>query len=373
MSELLDNAKPAVGVVAIGRNEGERLKRCLRSVVDAADAVVYVDSGSTDGSVAFAESLGVHVIDLDMSQPFTMARGRNAGYRWLRAHRPELNYTQFLDGDCEVVDGWLAAGAAALDADDELAAVSGRRREKHPEASVYNALADLEWDTPVGRVQSFHGDVMLRNRAVDAVGLFNETLICGEEPELAVRLRRAGWHAERLDREMTRHDAAMTSWRQWWKRSVRGGWAYAEGAAMHGKPPERHNVRQRDSVLFFGLGYPLALLALAWPTWGLSLLGLIVYPVLGAKVYRWARETRGWSARQARPYAASVVLGKFPQAVGMLKYYWGRVRGKTPTLIEYKTGSDAADNGGGGVAASCDAAPAQASAADRAGAEAVRA
>jgi glycosyltransferase involved in cell wall biosynthesis len=50
MSQRLND----VAVVAIGRNEGDRLKACLRSVVDVAALVVYVDSGSTDDSVAFA-------------------------------------------------------------------------------------------------------------------------------------------------------------------------------------------------------------------------------------------------------------------------------------------------------------------------------
>ena len=45
-----------VAVVAIGRNEGERLRACLASVVPLAACVVYVDSGSTDGSVAMART-----------------------------------------------------------------------------------------------------------------------------------------------------------------------------------------------------------------------------------------------------------------------------------------------------------------------------
>ena len=65
------------GAVAIGRNEGERLKACLRSLVQVCDRVVYVDSGSQDDSVAFARSIGVDVVELDTSTPFTAARARN--------------------------------------------------------------------------------------------------------------------------------------------------------------------------------------------------------------------------------------------------------------------------------------------------------
>jgi glycosyltransferase involved in cell wall biosynthesis len=133
------------GVVAIGRNEGERLRRCLESVVVAAERVVYVDSGSTDGSVELARGLGAEVVALDMSRPFTAARARNQGWRRLLEAEPALAYVQFVDGDCEVVAGWLDAGRAFLDAHDDVAAVAGRNRERFPERSIYNLLCDIEW------------------------------------------------------------------------------------------------------------------------------------------------------------------------------------------------------------------------------------
>ena len=65
-----------IGVIAIGRNEGERLRRCLDSVVGKGFSVVYVDSNSTDGSVDFARSVGAEVVELDMSLPFSAARAQ---------------------------------------------------------------------------------------------------------------------------------------------------------------------------------------------------------------------------------------------------------------------------------------------------------
>ena len=97
----------AIGVVAIGRNEGERLRRCLESLDGHGLTVVYVDSGSTDDSVALARSLSIEVVDLDMSTPFTAARARNAGFERLLQIDPGVRFVQFLDGDCEVADGWL--------------------------------------------------------------------------------------------------------------------------------------------------------------------------------------------------------------------------------------------------------------------------
>src|SRR5687768_17706012 len=96
-----------VGVIAIGRNEGERLRRCLASVVGkGCAAVVYVDSNSSDGSVAMARGMGVEVVELDMSLPFSAARARNAGFERLVQAAPHVEFVQFVDGDCEVQPTW---------------------------------------------------------------------------------------------------------------------------------------------------------------------------------------------------------------------------------------------------------------------------
>src|SRR5690348_9059746 len=154
----------SVGVVVIGRNEGERLKRCLRSLLaQGAGPIVYVDSGSTDDSVEFSRSLGVIVVNLDTSIPFTMARGRNAGFAELQRSFPTLRWVQFVDGDCEVRPDWIAKARAAFNERPEVAAVCGRRRERYPEASIYNRLADMEWNGPIGEVEECGGDVLFRS------------------------------------------------------------------------------------------------------------------------------------------------------------------------------------------------------------------
>ena len=215
-----------IGVVAIGRNEGERLRRCLLSLEKAGPgrATVYVDSGSEDGSVELARSMGVEVVELDMTRPFSAARARNAGFERLKEVAPGLKYAMFLDGDCEVADGWLARGRLELEARPKAAVACGRRREMFPEASVYNRLADLEWDSPIGEAITCGGDSMIRAEAFEEVGGFDPTASAGEEPELCQRLRQAGWTVWRVDAEMTRHDLAMTRFRQWWRRQYRSGY-----------------------------------------------------------------------------------------------------------------------------------------------------
>src|SRR5215475_745807 len=123
------------GIVVIGRNEGKRLQRCLRSA-PVGTAVVYVDSGSTDGSGQWAREQGTDVIELDVSVPFTAARARNAGFRRLKEIAPDLLYVQFVDGDCELEKNWLKSAVSFIDLHADVGIVCGRRRERHPDRSI---------------------------------------------------------------------------------------------------------------------------------------------------------------------------------------------------------------------------------------------
>lgn len=321
-----------MGVVVIGRNEGLRLERCLASLAGAAEQVVYVDSGSTDDSVQMAKARGVEVVELDMSIPFTAARARNEGFARLQRLLPAMRYVQFVDGDCEVVEGWLSRAQDFLDTRPDVAVVCGRRRERFPQRSIYNLLCDLEWDTPIGEAKACGGDALMRADAFAAASGFRADLIAGEEPELCVRLRANGWKVWRLAEEMTLHDAAMTRFGQWWRRTLRGGHAFAEGAFLHGAAPEKHWLRESRRAWFWGLGVPLAtviaLLMLGWS----GLLLLLVYPL---QVVRLARRG-GRSKRENWLLALFLVLGKFPEMLGQAKFLLNRFGTGKTALIEYK-------------------------------------
>ncbi|MEM8641772.1 MAG: glycosyltransferase [Cyanobacteria bacterium P01_G01_bin.54] len=328
----------SVGIVTIGRNEGDRLVRCLSTLRDRlppATPIVYVDSGSTDDSVAEAERRQVTVLSLDLSIPFTAARSRNTGWQYLVAQHPELEFIQFLDGDCELLPDWLETALAKFSEDDNIAVVCGRRRERFPDATPYNRLAEMEWNTPVGEAEACGGDALIRVAALKAVEGYNPRLICGEEPEMCIRMRAQGWRVFRIGIDMTLHDAAMTRWGQYWQRSVRGGWAVAEGYALYGKKTG-YMQKQHTSGWLWGLIVPLISLGAAWPTWGLSLILLLGYGYLGWRIYHYRQQ--GWGDRpaHARLYAFYTVLSKLPQMVGQAQYWLGRWQGKTATLIEYK-------------------------------------
>ena len=327
-----------VGVVAIGRNEGARLVRCLDSVCDGQRPVVYVDSGSTDGSVAAAEARGALVVALDMAQPFSAARARNAGWRTLLAAHPNLDAVQFVDGDCEVVAGWLDAGAAVLAEDASVVAVMGYRRERHPEASVYNRVCDVEWRSgPAGDVRCFGGDVMIRATALQAAGGYDPSVIAAEDDELGVRLRACtGGRFVRLPRDTTLHDADMHSAAQWWQRAKRCGHGYAQVNHLHGAPPERYFASNLRRSLLWGLVVPVGALALAPPTLGLSLGLFARYPLVAARTALRTRR-QGFPLGHALAWGGSVALAPFPEAQGALKFKRDRARRAAPQIIEYKS------------------------------------
>ncbi|MBB6122489.1 glycosyltransferase family 2 protein [Sphingobium subterraneum] len=330
----------SVGIVAIGRNEGARFVACLASLPRGLP-VVYVDSGSTDGSLKRARESGASVVNLDTSTGFTAARARNAGLYRLLADHPSIQYVQFIDGDCALDADWLTAGLAALTKEPGLAVVFGRRREMHPEASIYNAQCDREWDVPVGEVRACGGDALMRVAAVTAVGGYTEALIAGEEPDLCLRMRAKGWKIRRIAAEMTRHDADIHDIRSWWRRTKRSGHAYAEHVWIHGKNADPSWVRQCASLAIWGLAFPafalvglfaalVAPVALVVPT-AILMLYLVQFARLRAHLRR-----GGLTPGAARADAALLLLGKVAQVSGALSFLWHRLTRRRSALIEYK-------------------------------------
>lgn len=328
-----DVAHHCVGVVAIGRNEGDRLLRCLNSLTRLNLPVVYVDSNSTDGSVDAARAAGASVVELDVTIPFTAARARNAGLQTLRTSYPETALVQFVDGDCEVVASWIPAAARFLAAHPDIAAVCGRRRERFVGASVYNGLCDVEWNTSVGEAEACGGDAMFRMPAIVAAGGFDPAMIAGEEPELCSRLRAAGWRIFRLDEEMTVHDAAMLRFGQWWRRAVRSGFGYAQAWAATRRRHAPLYGRELTRISGWAVALPIASLTGA----------MLVHPALLAlapaalsmQIARMAARD-GPGRLFAWQRATLLSLGRFAELQGVLRFAWRSVAGRTGGTIVYK-------------------------------------
>jgi glycosyltransferase involved in cell wall biosynthesis len=316
-----------VGIVVIGRNEGERLRICLQSTSNGC-AIVYVDSNSTDGSVELARQYAADVVPLDMTRSFTAARARNVGARRLLQLYPALQYVQFVDGDCELESTWLDTAASFLDNHPRVAVVCGRRRERYRDATFYNRLCDQEWDTPIGRSLACGGDAMIRISALLEVDFYDDAIVAGEEPELCSRMRARGWGIWRLAAPMTVHDAAMHSFHQWWRRAVRGGFGYAQvwhkttrssSSAVYG--------RELARAVGWTLGVPLLAILLAA---FFGPIGLLAVPAV------WLAQFFQLSSRHGIAQAAHLLVGKAAECAGALIYATGVVSGRDYRPAGYK-------------------------------------
>jgi cellulose synthase/poly-beta-1,6-N-acetylglucosamine synthase-like glycosyltransferase len=263
--------------------------------------------------------MGAQVISLSGGQ-MTAARGRNTG--WREAGQPE--YILFLDGDTILDAGFLGHAKAALDANRDVAAVFGQRREMDPGQSIYTRVLDLDWMIPEGETTFFGGDVLIRHDALAAAGGFEDALIAGEEPELCRRLRALGWRILRIDVPMTQHDLAIYRFSQYWRRLMRAGYAFAQVSSRFqstGDPfwsAEARRNRQRG--IFWGGGLVLALLA--------SLV-LVMRP--GIPVTRWMADSRWLVA--ALPLAAYVTFLALMAGRSAWRFRWKS--SSLPTLVLY--------------------------------------
>lgn len=323
-----------MGVVVIGRNEGSRLRACLESVTDEACPVVYVDSASTDSSVAIAEACGVEVIELGNEKPHTAARARNAGWRWLTDEHPEIEYVQFVDGDTIMSKGWLSIATRHLNLWEETAAVCGVLREQSPQGSIYNRLCDIEWQGPQGEIEEFGGLFMTRLAVLQDVDGFSESVIAAEDTELSARLRKAGWRLERIDFDMATHDANMRRFTQWWRRAVRSGHAHAEMHHLHGGAPLWCRSRRVRTNWFWTVVLPLAIACSGAVVGWWALLLTLIYPLQVLRIARAQSARIGWP--HGLLFGFFCVAGKLPETWGQLLFHWNRFRRRNSSIIEYK-------------------------------------
>jgi len=327
----------SVGIVIIGRNEGNRLTACFDSLHSVEVSIAYVDSGSTDNSVSIAKQYTQHIVELDSDKPFSAARARNEGFAELIKEHLRIKYIQFIDGDCTLSPGWIEAAAHALNANPRLAAVNGHLLEKDPDHSVYNQLCAMEWKSPVGEITNFGafgGISMIRVSVLQEVGGFNPAVIAGEEPELAVRMSGAGYKIQKIDHQMAVHDANIMHFSQWWKRAVREGHSIGHRVRLGGNSSAKDNVKEEKSVWFWGLILPFFILVTLLPTKGWSLLLLAGYFVLAYRILKYSL-SQGDTLKGALLYARFLVLGKFANVVGLLKFYLRRKNAQFK-IIEYK-------------------------------------
>ncbi len=332
-----------ISVVVIGRNEGQRLIDCIKSIqaLDEPTEIIYVDSNSTDGSPERVRKLGIQVIVVHPERP-TAAIGRNAG--WQAATHPLI---LFIDGDTILNKDFLKVSLPMFN-DPKVAAVCGHYRELYPEASIYQRVLDLDWMVPTGVVTSCGGIVLMRKNVLEEVNGYNPQLIAGEEPEMCQRIRASGYIIHRIDQPMILHDLAIKSWSQYWQRSVRTGHAYAEISNMLEVSPLADFYKEKAGGIlwqqeskksFINAGVWLGIFAFSLMlvifSWLPLLFCIDLFLVLSLRT-SWKNRWKSNDHISIFLYGLHSQFQHIPIMVGQLSYYYHRWLGKRRRLIEYK-------------------------------------
>ncbi len=329
---------PGLSVVIIGRNEGVRLHRCIRSVhtmvrPDLEIEIIYVDSASIDNSVRVARALGADAIVVDPVRP-TAAIGRNAG--WRKARSPLI---LFLDGDTILAPRFVIDSLPEFE-NRRVAAVWGHRRELDTKSSIYNRVLDLDWISPPGVVDYCGGDVLIRRDVLEQVSGYDETLIAGEEPEMCRRIRARDFVILHADRAMTQHDLGIRTFRQYWKRATRTGYAYAEVSRRFQATSmplwTRESLANRNRAVALssltGVALLTSVVALSFVPVSIMLGFLLMLSVRTAVKNEWKKS--GFTTRLL--YGAHSHFQQIPIYTGQLRFAWDKRMKRQRNLIEYK-------------------------------------
>jgi glycosyltransferase involved in cell wall biosynthesis len=232
-------ATVSVAVVLIARNQAFNVARLVESVLrETRDLpgteVVFVDSASDDGTPELASRYPITVLCLDADQPLTAATGRYVGF-----HESSAELVLFLDGDMELAQGWLPAALEVFAREPDVAVVTGDVVDLPIDHPGHGPAPPPSTTTgpPGHEVPYSAGAAMHRRCVLESAGTFNPHLHSDEEPELCIRIRRAGHLIVALEAVMAYHysapQAALSTLIARWRRGLYLG----AGEAI------RHNLR----------------------------------------------------------------------------------------------------------------------------------
>lgn len=196
-----------LSIVIIGRNEEQFIERGIESTINVRSRIsdteiIFVDSASTDQSVALASRFPITILQLKPDWPLSVAAGRYTGYRWSGGE-----YIFFLDGDAEVDSNWLADAVRFLDDNPVYAGVAGVLDEEYiTPAGVRTGGATNVFGQDLSRSvidsKVLGGIALFRRSVLEEVGTVNPHLPTAEDHELCLRIRRAGWKVARIKGRM---------------------------------------------------------------------------------------------------------------------------------------------------------------------------
>jgi N-acetylglucosaminyl-diphospho-decaprenol L-rhamnosyltransferase len=258
-------AVPDLSIIIVSTNEARWLEPCLRTIFERAGDVrldvVVVDNNSTDGTRDLVETRfpAARVV---ASENHGFAHANNRG-----AMTSEARYVLFLNPDTEIVDGTFAAMVAAMDARPDVGLAGVRQltgdgtlwptirhfpsvgravgdalaSERWPVRPAWAGERELDLTLYAGEVECdwTSGSYMFaRREALLSAGLLDERFfIYSEEPDLCLRLLRAGWRTVHLPDMTIVHHAGKGGLRP--KMVAQDAYTRKQYAAKHFSRPRR--------------------------------------------------------------------------------------------------------------------------------------
>lgn len=200
-----------LSVVLITKNQAWNISRLIESVLRATSCVsskeiILVDSASTDETVTLASLHPLNIFRLEPGQRLSPAIGRYIGYK-----QSSGEYVLFLDGDTELIPGWLPHALLLMCERPDVGGVTGGVINLPTSAAAQRAAAPAQKThaAPPKEVLWCNygggGVAMYRRSAMERAGTFNPNLNAEEEPELGLRIRHAGYRLLELDYPMAFH------------------------------------------------------------------------------------------------------------------------------------------------------------------------
>lgn len=310
---------PHFTFVVIGYNEAPCLSACLKSVhaarFDGFDyELLYVDGGSTDDSIQVAYEARADLV-LGGDRQRRAAENRNLGLRHAQGE-----YVQFLDGDMVLDPEWPLEARQVLESNPDVAVVFGRLEEQR-KGALYEAF-QIDWEQPEGETLYCGGAALFVREAIQKAGGFPEDVAYGEEPLLCWRLRNEFSHKIYHSRaKMADHDLAYKGFRDYHRRNIRVGRAFAEIASRCRGSKDPFWSAEQNASARWGIGLVVLALMLLAPS---SVLRVLVVSFMLGVILRKALQVkmRGRSWRVALIYALHTYLAKIGIAWGILIWFF---------------------------------------------------
>ena len=310
-----------VSVVVPVYNNAETIRQCLDSLLSQSYKdieIIVVDDGSTDGTRDVVRGFPVKLIAVDHQGS---SHARNVGIK-----EAEGQIIGFAEGDATYDKDYLARSVAHF-ADANVGGVIGPYFVKNPR-NFLTRCKDVERRTHFSEYRPFTGWVY-RKAVLELIGYFDERLSCGEDVDVGIRTRRAGFKIVYEPDAKWWHEEAE----RWSELLGRQFWYGREIIPFYAKQGDLP-IPSIPTILFLA-SIPLSLFL---PSLSVAPVLLFVYALAGGVTVRRLR----WMRRAIRVtgdfthslgYLFIHFLIKLAQTLGLIAglFKWRRVRAFFPS------------------------------------------